>query len=512
MTDHHDAPGLPTSDETTALALLDARCRHAAASLRTALDVPAAADPVEVAPFPDRPRRRRVWLVAAALLVVAGLVAALALRRSTGGEDDGMVSSDQPAYLVPGWTPDGWHIQEARTIRADDFSDKSTGTIAVYGDSRLADPWSGPRLSVARLRHRSYGPGPGGERLTIGGHDASIVAVDDLTQVSWSDGDVGISVVGEGAGMDRSVVVPAAEALAAGEVDDGLPTGFVRLAEGPSSVVVGPSVDVSSGHVAIESFWVQYAEAAPGTGRLTVVQQPGDRDDMELLRASDQLTRTEVQGRPAYRFGADLPPGQPSPGERSLEWYEPSTGLIVTVYASEVDPSVLTRFAEGLRPGGPHDVDALRSSADAGPFGALEPGEIPVTEGEYPNGAPWRLVAADHGNGDFELVLTDDTGTSSVRSTPDLDDGKLTVGRSPGENGGMVLVYGAMAVQAGAVTIEVPGREPIPLTWHESARVPGWIDNFFWGLVPADLPPGEVVTTTTVGDAEFARVPLDLGG
>jgi hypothetical protein len=463
---------------------------------------------VEVSPFVARPRRRRLWLLAAAVLVVAGVVAALALRRST--DEEGIVSDHSPAYLVPGWTPDGWHVQEARPVHASDFSDASIGTVTVYGDARLESPWTGPKLQAYRWPGRTFDPSPEGEPITIGGQEAFITG----GSIWWMDGDDMVMVLGTGDGVDRSTVVTAAEALVGGDIIDGLPEGFERLASGPTSAMVGLNYQ-SVGQRAIEGFALSYGEAAPGTGQIVLLQQAGDHDDpdlVQLLGVGDPGAEpTDVRGLSGYQLGDQWFQWN------ALEWYEPSGGLVVTVFARDVDPSVLAQFVEGLRLAGPDEVDELRSRAEAGPFGKLEPGEVPVTEGEYPDGAPWRLAASDDGDGGFDLSFTDDAGTADVGfaedSDPTVSDVRVGVadGGDPSEHDGMVAVFGVVPIQAGEVLVEAPGREPIPLTRYEALRIPGWSDSIFWGMVPADLGPAEVVARSGA-ELEFGRAPLDVGG
>jgi hypothetical protein len=545
-------PSTPSSDEAAALTLLDARGHHAADSLRAAVDTlvttrangvhgtaggvgsptgsrpPAggqAAATVELSPFAarSRPRPRRLWLVAAALIVLAGVVAALALRRDLGGDGtEGMVSDDVPSYLVPGWTPDGWHVQEAREVHTTDFSEGSTGTLTVYGDGRLEDPWLGPNLQVSRRPGGTLEAGESDEPIMIGGHQGLLVTLDErasMAMVRWMEGDDLVSVLGGNEGMGRSIVVPAAEALAAGDIGDGLPDGFEQLASGPINATVARNY-VSSGTRAIDGFALGYGEAAPATGQLVVLQQAGDRDDVDLLQLhaapdSNMFERIDVRGLPAYRLGDQWFQWN------ALAWYEPSARLVVTVLYREIDPSDALRFAEGLRASTPGEVDELEARADAGPFAGLAAGEVPIAEGAYADGAPWRLVAGDDGAGGFSLSFVDDTGTAGIASggAQVRDDaigpwGDIEVGvvdhGDPSAHGG-VAVFGVVQIQAGEVIVEAPGREAIPLTRYEALRIPGWSHSIFWGVVPADLGPAEVVARSGP-ELEFARAPLDVTG
>lgn len=121
------------SDRTTAaLAELDARLRTAAGRLHSAVDEASVAASQSLPSGRPHRSRRRTWLVAAAVVLVAGSAVALVARqapkdavRAVGGHD---------AYLVAGWLPDGFELVIAQRPR-----DQPSTLGLGYGRSSTAD-------------------------------------------------------------------------------------------------------------------------------------------------------------------------------------------------------------------------------------------------------------------------------------------------------------------------------------------------------------------------------------
>lgn len=528
-------PESSSTDESTALALLDARGRQAATRLRAAVDAVLAEAAAGAAPdgpdgldgpdCPDCPDvadgpdvavvglrrtvpgrgpgrgRGRTWLLAAAVLAVVGLVTALVLL-ARADDQEGMVTDDVPSYLVPGWLPDGWEVQDARTLHVEDTPGALTGSITVYGAIGADDPWTGPRVTVWQGRGEDLGAdeGSGIEQIEVGGRPATFEDQDGKLVVTSVDGEDLVMVMGDQ--LDRPAVLTAAEAAVGGDVAEGLPDGFEQVASGPLS-----AMGTMSGF-AFDGLSVVYGGVG-SDGQVGVVQQAGDADDAELVRLmADDVEVTEVRGLPAYLVGGTL-----------LQWYEPSAGLVVTMVAADTDPSVLTRVAEGLRVGRPGEVDDLvRAHGSSGSFERLQPGEVVVTEGEDAEGRPWRVVASDDGSDGFGLEFADDYGSSGTGVSKDGGWGTLSVDvASHGEAGlhdpegrtSSVGIYGAVTSEATELVVEVPGHEPIVLELHIVTGIAGWDEKVFGAMVPVDLGPAEVVARDSAGN-ELARVPLDV--
>jgi hypothetical protein len=421
------------------------------------------------------------------VLVVAGLVAAIVMVNRSGDEE-GITSDDSPGYLVAGTLPDGWQLQEVRTLRSTDVGNGMRGTIDVYGDGSLDDPWAGPTLSVLRAAD-DLGAGPtDAETTEIGGRPARISEEPDGVRITVDDGLVGITA----RYLDRDAAVAFAEAVVAG-----LPDGFERLASGPLSAAT-----VSSGFT-VDGLALIYG-GATSDEQLAVIQRAGDADDAELIRLmGPDVQVTEVQGQPAYLVGGYL-----------LQWYDPGAGALVTVLAGGQSDEVMTEFAESLRPAQPGEVDDLvRSHGVSGPFGRLQPGEVLVAEGEYGPDDPWRLVASDDASEGFGLTLSDTAGSTGTGVGRDEGWGTLSVdvaAHATAAEHDRVAVYGAVDAAADTVVVELPGGSPLPLDLHTVDGIPGWDEKVFVGLVPPDLGPATVVARDAAGN-ELARTPLDVG-
>jgi hypothetical protein len=478
---------------STALDQLDARGRQAAASLRSAVDdLMADAPPIPldsvVVDLRDAPRRRRRgWLVAAAVLLVAGLATAVLLRQTH--DEEGTIADDNPTYLVARSVPNGWDLVEVRVLRAEDFPPVMDVTTSVYGDTGRDDPWSGPLLTV----YESEGvlvdqAGAGGEPIEVAGHPGTIDESSGTVDLRMVTEDSTV-MIAAGDGMDRAAVIAAAEGLAGGDLAGAVPQGMELLARGPGSAAV------PFGSFALDGLSMLYGGSSSDEGQLGVLQRAGDADDAELLRASPLTEVTEVHGQPAYSV------------DGTLQWYEPSIGVVVTVLSvgGVVDDAQLLAFADGMEPGRPGEVDEIvKAHSASGPFGRLEPGEVVVVEGEPgADGEPdWQLVASDDGDEGFGLTFADGGGSTGVGVSGDEGWGSLSIdvaNHSEAIEGGRVGVFGAVAPEAVEVVIEAPGREPIRFEVHQVEGIEGWDAPVFAGLVPVDLGQADVAVRAADG-------------
>jgi hypothetical protein len=189
----------------------------------------------------------------------------------------------------------------------------------------------------------------------------------------------------------------------------------------------------------------------------------------------------------------------------TLQWYEPSIGVVVTVLSFEggVDGAELLAFAEDLEPGRPGEVDDLvKAYGGSGPAGRLQPGEVVVVEGEPgADGQPaWQVVASDDGSEGFGLSFVDNGGSTGVGFSGGWDTLSINVAEhADAAIGDQIGVSGLVTRDAAEVVIEAPGHEAIRVELHPVEDIEGWEDLVFAGLVPLDLGPAEVVALTADG-------------
>jgi hypothetical protein len=123
------------TDPTTAmLADVDARLRAAAGTLRAAVEEAIELPPSLPSAPPRRPRRR-IWLAAAVVAVLAGSAAVVLSRQPAEDTDDAVrASGGSHAYLVAGWLPDGFELALAQRHAGE------PSTLGLtYGRSTSAD-------------------------------------------------------------------------------------------------------------------------------------------------------------------------------------------------------------------------------------------------------------------------------------------------------------------------------------------------------------------------------------
>lgn len=96
-----------------------------------------AADPLGRSGRPGR-RRWAPLLLAAAIVVVAGILATLAVTRDKPAD---VASGGTPPYLLPSWLPPGLELDRA-TLVEDSGTTGIAGHVTTDGDPRAADPWA----------------------------------------------------------------------------------------------------------------------------------------------------------------------------------------------------------------------------------------------------------------------------------------------------------------------------------------------------------------------------------
>ena len=335
---------------------LDTRGRAAAAALKDSL----ADAPVPELRVADRPSRAP-WLLAAAAVVMVALVAsAVALRG--GGNGDAGLATEPPAEVprlildpVPeGLEPTG-RVELPVHQGASDFELPGMD-LWLYGSPD--DPLGQPSL-VASTIDAAEGLSAGdGEELEVAGHEATLRRGRD----GMPDGGVltlGVDLGKEGLvgvmsrDLDRAALVAAAEELlATGEpvMPDELDSGLVQVAQTPDV-----RFDVMTVFLPSErGSGVGYA-SADHERSLQLLAVGGDDDDLLLARwmLGPEAREVELRGTTGWL-------GSPYAGAHSLVWQE-SPGVLVAVTGS-VGEEALLEAAASLRPATDEEWDALPRS------------------------------------------------------------------------------------------------------------------------------------------------------
>jgi hypothetical protein len=176
------------------------------------------------------------------------------------------------------------------------------------------------------------------------------------------------------------------------------------------------------------------------------------------------------------------------------------------------------QVAEEMRPAAADEVAALREEHPAAPpreFGDVPDGHVVVAAGVSDTGQ-WRIVAdgrprANIGALTIERMwgaIASTASTTGDRVEPPLD-------LAADVSDGTTVIWGVLWVDAASVTVEAPGREPVPLDIHP---VEGWIQPVVAGAFPDDHFAGADGTISVVArDAAGQEVGrnstvLDSGG
>jgi hypothetical protein len=481
-------------DEQRALDLLDARGRSAATSLRAALaqlDLEEPAGPLTPPTTPSLNNTRKlpfaaprnVWLAAAAIIVVVGLVAAFLALRKDPEDESGFVTGDpEPgAYLVPDQLPDGWTFQRAELVDLAEEPDAMSAEIVVYGDAGADDPWAEPILMAVRGPNLAdFAVSDEGESISVAGHEATIEDDGDGRLIlAWTDDD-GITWMIDSQDIPRDAVITAGEHLADGPAveADGLPDGYEEIARGPMGATIMAMVTGLDGLSLVYGSGNQdagFAIGTIGTEEVAVVQRPGDADDAALLQVGvDEVGIVDVRGQTGYVSAG------------ALQWFEQSTGMVVTIYSYGLETDELQAIAESLRPAKAGEIDGLLqgiSGAPSGGFDVIQEGEIAVADGTHDD-AEWTLVASE----DEELwnlrLLT--PGNFSGYGMYKDDEEGLLVDVTEADNtlGGDIALFGAVDPQVTEIVARLADGTELPLEIHD-VGIEGWPTKAVVGFVPS---------------------------
>lgn len=372
-------------------------------------------------PIPLRPGggRRRVWLAAAAVFVLALTAVAFVTLRD---DDKPSTVTGQPGqrYLVADWVPEDMDLQHADMVSPDDeqFADwtSAVGEHVVYGDPSLEDPWDGPILAANRaddpdpdMMDLGRTGGVGMEEVTVGDAPGVIEEYAGSLFLRFMDGDVMLSVMSDG--IERDDLLRAAENLTTDPAvaAEGLPEGYEEIARGPSGVAYGwAGIPIDGLALQYGAEGIEFDDPRDTPPGISVSQQSAGPEAVELIRLwgleqSDdaepqwELERTEVRGQDAYEVRYTSSKTSSGAAEECVspdcddsgppddyaevvtehetivvQWYEPSLGLVITVRAQDQDEAEVMQFIEELRVAEDGELD-----------GALEShSELPLSDGE----------------------------------------------------------------------------------------------------------------------------------
>jgi hypothetical protein len=249
---------------------------------------------------------------------------------------------------------------------------------------------------------------------------------------------------------------------------------------------------------------------------IMVAQRPGSASSVDLLRLlfSDAAAVT-VRGQHAViTRGDELRGSAGEDGVVAVQWAEPE-GQLVTVVGFGVAESDVLQVAEGLRPASADEVTVLREhGVVAAPreFDAVPDGQVVVASGESPTGQ-WRIVAdagRENNIGSLTIERLWGASASTVSTTGDRVEPPLDLQVDISD--GTIVMWGVLWADAATVTVEAPGREPVPLGIYE---VEGWSRPVIAGALPVDKFDGrsgdvDVVARDAAGQ-EVARNSTVLG-
>jgi len=505
-----------TPPESAALAELDRLGASAATAVRERMNRLVDLDPLVVHLDGQPPAgrlgtaRRRRWALpaAAAVVLVAGAVAAILLER----DRQPSVTSGQPQYFLPGWLPDGVGPEPDTAVSYEDVASGEVlrGEIVVYGAASADDPWAGALVSAVYITPdpSELGDESDGDLVDIGGRQATLSQDDRGWSVEWSV-DGGRLVVG-GVGLDRDEVLQAAAAASVepGVEPAGLPADFVEIARGPLDAADG----AFAGAAGILISYTIDPEGSGGEQGLAIVQRPGSAEGVELIRlAYPDSARTTVRGREAVvaRFEDGL----------LLQWHEPE-GTVITVSASGMAEDVVHQVAEQLRPADPAEIERLVSAHPVDAFGELDETQVVVASGTQGR-TEWRLVtspdqAAQVENFSYEEAMAGSGSSSSSGSAGSVEPGAVApleaaVARTMDHSAW--AVYGLVAGDASVVSVETADGSVVDLPVYD---VEGWERRVFVGFMPVGTDAGadaEAVVVARRADArELGRQTISLSG
>ena len=208
----------------------------------------------------------------------------------------------------------------------------------------------------------------------------------------------------------------------------------------------------------------------PQDPSIAVSASKGTADALTVFPSpSDLPVSVEVGGNPGVMISSS-----DSPPYRTLVWFDPKTGLVLTVNAAGISADDLLSFASSLQPVSDAEWQktvALVLPKPDEPTGPVEPPvptqpiAIPnLAAGTLPDGRAWTIDGTQYRDApDANLVCGDLTlagSDSSVAGACASADGSPRPGMSIGSDGTRLL-FGATPSEVTKVSIEQSGADPI---------------------------------------------------
>jgi hypothetical protein len=330
-------------------------------------------------------RARRGVLVAAVVVLVAAVVASVAVVRDTSKSSDVLPvvsdtttyrdlydTSDQPAagplYLIPGFVPDGFNVQQVEDPGLAGGVSGSPQWERILGFARF-DPAGERALDWFQVSWGSgvYAPGLGleaapttqpadplagyrsqGAPVAVHGHEGVAVTEPDLHLVIWEESPGRVAQVGSlTLGTDDLVAI--ADGLTS-TPDGGLgvsraPDGFVQVSAEPGMVTISPGRDVVYQDAAGRGFGVfvaDHAQQSPGANLLTSGAGLLDRRVVDVngrhAVLGSQINSGIVLGTQTAFLGS---------ADENIQWLAPGNTLVTLVATGLREDEVLA-IARGL--------------------------------------------------------------------------------------------------------------------------------------------------------------------
>jgi len=418
--------------------------------------------------------------------------------------------------------PGGWALESAGDYAPDSSSPPPpAATMLLY---RSADGAHAIRVDIG-TDPNSSGFDPA---ASTGDPNASVVQVHGQpAQLTIDPKGVGVDVLmwAESAntmitltsnGVQQQQLLAFAESLqpaAEGWSAFPMPTGFSLVYSGDPNAPMGyggPSWQL--GYRGPEDL------SQPQDPSIAVSASQGTADALTVFPSpSDRPVSVEVGGNAGVMISSS-----DSPPYRTLVWFDPKTGLVLTVNASGISAEELLSFASSFHSVGDDEwqrtVAPVLPKPDE-PSGPVEPPvptqpiAIPnLASGTLPSGRTWTINGTQYRDApDENLVCGDLTfagSDSTVAGACASADGSPRPGMSIGTDG-TTLLFGATPSVVTNVTIEQSGADPVTVATVASsdASYP-----MRWYVVEvADAKRVTAITGTDASGQEVMRVSQPLG-
>ena len=516
------------------LAPLDRRAQRAAQALRAEADrrpVPpfrpgeamALAEPLALDPRGGRRRRILIGSIAAAAVLVVGVVAWLA---ATDGDDAGPttgVSSDLPRPFVLGEVPPALELAGAA-----DVVDAPAPARGLEAPLHLFGPDpTEVELGAALIEgYDAFGDDvsaeSGPDRAQAGDRDALVfddVGFGPLMVMVRVDGG-GVALLGTALGRDALL-----ELGAEVEVVDGRPSfpegtlgeGWSEVGTEPAGMFLSSPVAAARGTVSVGRYAAYLAVGDDGVAAAPMVSVSSLPADVARLHApalvAPQVGAAQVRGHDAQVAEAPLPAGIEGGGATVIvSWLESDTEL-VRLHAIGLDRDEVLALAEGVRAVEPDEWADLVEATLLDDLNPVDRGDTEIGRGTFDDGTAWVLRAPDPTGGSTTQVALDvavaDDGEGSSASSSSSEGGAV------GTGGTSVVSYELLETGGRRFLSGVagPGASAVELRSEDGAVSAGPVadDDLRWFVL--EVPPGSWDLVVLDGDGgELGRVPVSEDG